>query len=95
MVNIILQFLLFALPAGLAVLPLSSLWPCACLCFWLLRYRSVKLPFYRLAKSALLADEVYSIKPHPRAKPEWVRRATALVCRQPHLGAELDVSGLA
>jgi putative transposase len=70
----ILYFLLPFLPAALAALPLSSLWPCACLCVWLLRYRSVKLPFYRRAKSALRAEDIFAIKPHPRAKPEWVRR---------------------
>ena len=70
----ILHFLLPFLPAALAALPLSSLWPCACLCFWLLRRRKIKLAFYRKAKGSLLPDEVYRIKPHPRAKPEWVRR---------------------
>ena len=74
MANIILQFLLFALPAALAVLPLSSLWPCACLCFWLLHRRKIKLPFYCQTKNALLVEESSTIKPHPRAKPEWVRR---------------------
>ena len=70
----ILYFLLPFLPAALAALPLSSLWPCACLCFWLLRHRGVKLPCYRRARGASIAEATFTIKPHPRAKPEWVRR---------------------
>jgi putative transposase len=70
----ILYFLLPFLPAALAALPLFGLWPCACLCFWLLRHRGVKLPLYRRAIGALLVEETSAIKPHPRAKPEWVRR---------------------
>jgi putative transposase len=70
----ILQFLLFALPAAFAVLPLSSLWPCACLCLWLLRHRKIKVPFCRRAGVALLVEATSTIKAHPRAKPEWVRR---------------------
>ena len=70
----ILHFLLPFLPAALAALPLSSLWPCACLCFWLLRHRKIKLPFYRRARGASIAEATFTIKPHPRAKPEWVRR---------------------
>ena len=70
----ILHFQLPFLPAALAVLPLSGLWPCACLGLWLLQHRGVKLPFYRRAKRALRAEAILSIKPHPRAKPEWVRR---------------------
>jgi putative transposase len=84
MANIILQFLLFALPTALVALPLSSLWPCACLCFWLLRHRSVKLPFCRQTKNALLVEEISTIKPHPRAKPEWVRRKVFYLATHQH-----------
>ena len=70
----ILQFLLFVLPVALAILPLSSLWPCACLCLWLMLHRKIKVPFCRRAGGALLVQTTSAIKPHPRAKPEWVRQ---------------------
>jgi transposase InsO family protein len=64
--NIFIQIFLLALL-------LQPLWVCWSLCTWLHRHRHASAPKYR-NRSRLAKDATLTVKPHPRAKPEWLRQ---------------------
>jgi len=59
--------------AHLALLSSQAFWACIFLILWLCRHRKPKILYRRRAK-AQPRDPISSIAPHPRAKPDWVRK---------------------